>query len=342
LNVAQAREEAINFKADINKGEFPDVRKPNTLTFGALVEDHYAPYVTAHKKTGIESLIMLRVQFERFYSRTVASLTVADFEKWRSSRMLEKVKAASLNRYRAAVMSMLNWAVGVELIESNPITRFKPLKETDSEPIVRYLWDDERARIFAALEEREKHLFTLSPRTRGNAFADHFKPIVILALNTAIRRGSLLSLTWGDIDLNDRIITVRAANAKNSKTQRVRMNQVTFETLKAWRVQSADTSKDAYVFPSPRTGKPMHDCRSAWDNLMKAANVDNFRWHDMRHDAATRLRRKKTPLDVVQQTLGHASVKTTQRYARVGEDEISAAMELLDEDLHHVVKPNLD
>ena len=224
---------------------------------------------------------------------------------------------------------MLNWSVESKLLTVNPLSAWKPLKEDDSDPIIRSLSADERARLFEALDKREKRI---APSNGKDAFADHVKPIIILSLNTAIRRGSILSLTWRDIDFENRIITVRAANAKNSKTQRVPMNNTVVNTLAKWRKQFNDMSDDALVFPNPKTGKKMHDCRSAWDTLMQEAGIQNFRWHDMRHDTATRLRRKGTPLDVVQRSLGHASVKTTQRYAHIGPDEERAAMELLDDD----------
>jgi integrase len=218
------------------------------------------------------------------------------------------------------------------LIKANPLTKWKPLKEDDSDPIIRSLSDEERARLFAAIEERESRMLMAGGGKGHKTFADHVKPIIVLALNTAIRRGSILSLTWGDVDSENKIITVRAANSKNSKTQRVSMNKTAFNTLSSWRKQSPNVSADAYVFPNPKTGDRMRDCRTAWDGLMKAAKIENFRWHDMRHDVATRLRRKGTPLDVVQHNLGHASVRTTQRYAHVGPDEERAALELLDED----------
>jgi integrase len=333
MNAAEAREAATSFKAGILQGEYPSTKKPDTLTLGELIEGHYAPYAMTHKKTGVETLAILRAQFEQLYPSVVAGLAVADLEKWRSSRKLEGKKSASLNRYRTALLSALNWAAGDGLIEANPLSRWKPLKETDSDPIVRSLSDDERTRLYAALEEREKRLLASTPRAvASRAFADHLKPIVILSLNTAVRRGSILSLTWGDIDFENGIITVRAANAKNSKTQRVRMNKTAYDILEKWRKQSVDTSSAALVFPSPKTGREMYQCRHGWDNLKKSAHIENFRWHDMRHDVATRLRRKGVPLDVVQSNLGHASVKTTQRYAHIGPDEERAAMELLDED----------
>jgi integrase len=319
------------------KGVYLSTVKPDTLTLKDLIENHYALFVLAQKKTGRETLAMLQAQFEEFSPRVIASLTVADFEAWRLSRKEEGTKSASLNRYRSALMSALNWAVRTELIESNPLARWGPLDEADSDPIIRSLTDDERARLYEALERREERLLSFEQKTGNHhgaakSFADHVKPIILLALNTAIRRGSILSLTWGDVDFANMIITVRAANAKNSKTQRVPMNKTVQNVLEKWRGQSRDTSNDALLFPNAKTGEKMHDCRTAWETLMKDAGIENFRWHDMRHDVATRLRKKGTRLDTVQRNLGHASVKTTQRYTHIGPDEERAALELLDED----------
>jgi integrase len=328
MNVAQAREAATNFKSDLLRGNFPGKTEPAKLTLGKLIEVYYAPFVAAYKKSGVETLSILRAQYEQFYSRPVAELTVSDMENWRLSRKKDGVKSASLNRYRGAILSMLNWAVENNYIDDNPLRRFKCLKEYDSDPIIRYLATEERSRLMEALDGREKRLRGSSPSTSG--FADHLKPIVIVSLNTAIRRKGLLSLTWGDIDFNTGTITVKANSAKNSRTQQVPMNDEVANTLKAWRDQSADISRDAYVFPSPKGGM-MHDCRSAWEKVLKDANIDNFRWHDMRHDVATQLRKKGAPIDIVSKVLGHADLRMTQRYAHIGQDEVRLAVESLSE-----------
>ena len=84
----------------------------------------------------------------------------------------------------------------------------------------------------------------------------------------------------------------------------------------------------------------MHDCRSAWDNLLRDAGIEHFRFHDMRHDAATRLRKRGVAIDIVQKALGHSDLRMTQRYAHIGPEALQDAMELLCEKDEDSKAPN--
>ena len=66
---------------------------------------------------------------------------------------------------------------------------------------------------------------------------------------------------------------------------------------------------------------------NAWHKLRKRAGVVGFRFHDLRHDIASRLLRETGNLKLVQRALNHADIKTTVRYAHVRDDEVADAME---------------
>jgi site-specific recombinase XerD len=111
------------------------------------------------------------------------------------------------------------------------------------------------------------------------------------------------------------------------------MNKVAFDTLSQWKSQARRTSPGSLVFPSPQTGKKMGDCRTSWENLVKAANIENFRWHDMRHDFASQLVMKGVDLNAVRELLGHADMKMTLRYAHLAPNVKMKAVELLEDDV---------
>jgi integrase len=151
-----------------------------------------------------------------------------------------------------------------------------------------------------------------------------------LSLSTGIRRNSILSLEWRDVNFEDRTILVRADTSKSGKHYYAPMNKVVFDTLCRWKNQAKYISPGSLVFPSPQTGKKMGDCRTSWESLMKRAQINDFRWHDMRHDFASHLVMEGVDLNTVRELLGHADMKMTLRYAHLAPEAKMRAVELLE------------
>jgi integrase len=267
--------------------------------------------------------------------KEVAGITALEVEQWRMQyRRDQHTKAATLNRYVTTLKAALNWAAKHKIIAVNPLSGLESLDEEDSDRKVRYLSDAERERLFAALDAREAAMKTERanrnqfPDLTGVAFVDHLKPMVLVSLGTGIRRGSLFKLQWSDIDFQEGILTVRAISAKDKETLYIPMNGTVASTLRAWRDQTHGCG-DALVFPSPKTGGLLDNCRKSWGTLLKNADIKNFRWHDMRHDFASQLVMKGVDLNTVRELLGHADMKMTLRYAHLAPRVKKAAVEML-------------
>jgi site-specific recombinase XerD len=255
--------------------------------------------------------------FSEFFDTPVEDLTPLLIEQWRMKRREQGKKASSVNRTLADLKSALNWGYKRGIIDENPLARMSPLKETDSKSIVRFLKSDEREQLEMALIERDKRLQEKSGEPPRGEFWDYLRPAVLLSLNTGIRQGALFSLLWQDVDLEQQTITLRADNAKSGKTSRLPLSDDAADVLSAWKAQSENTGPDALIFPSPQTGEKMNDPRRAWESLMKAAKIENFRWHDMRHDFASQLVMKGVDLNIVRELMCHASLNMTMRYAHL-------------------------
>jgi integrase len=141
----------------------------------------------------------------------------------------------------------------------------------------------------------------------------------------------MLSLEWRDVDFASKTIMVRAATSKSGKQYYAPLNNLAYDTLTRWNKQSKHTAASNLVFPSSKTGKKMGDCRSSWEALMKKAEIENFRWHDMRHDFASQLVMKGIDLNTVRELMGHADLKMTLRYAHLAPEMKMRAVETLDE-----------
>ncbi|MDR0616992.1 MAG: tyrosine-type recombinase/integrase, partial [Synergistaceae bacterium] len=265
LTVAQAREAAKSFLARVALGE--DVVKKRTgPALGEYLEEHYFPWVQANRKTGAATAGMIKRSFGHLWNAQVKDISIVEIEKWRVEA-IKTHKAASINRELTAFRAALNWGFKRGLYDAHPLARLERLQERDSQPKVRFLAPDERERLMAALEGSEEYL----------------RKMVVISLNTGIRRGALFSLLWSDVDLDKRILTLRGEDAKNGRINYVPLNDTAYNAFKEWR----SASKGELVFPSPKTGKRMTDCQRVWASLMRASDIKNFRWHDMRHDVAT-------------------------------------------------------
>jgi integrase len=346
FTVAEAREAARKFLASIEKGEDPSAPPKTVLTLGGFVSGFYEPWVLDYRKSGKLTLAMIKANFEYLFDMPVENISVAIIEQWRAKKKKDNgVKASSLNRILTALKAAISWGVKRELIVNNPLVKIEPLSERDSVKKVRYLTDDERTRLMTALNEREEKIrqkrenhnewledreYDTLPNIKEGTFADHVKPIVILALSTGIRRSSLLSLEWRDVNFSARTIRVRALTDKNDKEYYVPMSDLAFDTLSRWHEQAKRTAPNSLVFPSPKTGKKMGNCDSAWDSLLKKARIENFRWHDMRHDFASRLVMRGVDLNTVRELLGHADLKMTLRYAHLAPGHKLQAIKLVD------------
>jgi integrase len=118
---------------------------------------------------------------------------------------------------------------------------------------VRYLSKNEATALRSALDARElkikqardsanrwreKRNYDTFPCLSDQTFADHLKPMVLISLNTGIRRGALLQLTWHDICFSKAILTIPGNISKSNKTRHIPLNQEALSTLQAWYEQS--------------------------------------------------------------------------------------------------------
>ncbi len=343
LTVAQAREQAKEFGARLIRGEVAKKEKSAPKTTLQNLLDVYEPWVLSSRRSGGATINMIRSAFGFLFERGIDQLTLIEIEKWRMERIQSGSKASTVNRLMTALQAMLNWGVKRNIIQANPFARLEHMQEHDSDAKVRYLSDDERSRLMTALDAREKKIrasrgnhnawlaergHALKPELDG-AYADYLKPMVLLSLNTGMRQGNLFSLVWGDVDFETRTMLLRAAVTKAGKTLRLPINSVAVDVLMAWKKQTANAAENALIFPSPISGGILSSVKRAWAAVLKEAGIENFRWHDMRHDFASQLVMQGVDLNVVRELLGHADMKMTMRYAHLAPSVKLQAVELL-------------
>ena len=344
LTLDQARTEATQYLAEARAHGEPlavtQGRRGATLpSLRDFIEDTYMPWFKAHHKGHEKTQHTLSNNFDPIMSQRLDAITGRDLEQIRTGWMQAGNKASTVNRKMGSISGVFSRAVEWEYIDTHPLAKLKQLK-VDSKGVIRYLAADEAKRLRDALDARQDEM--RAERESANTwrtdrhkepmpsllqlpFTDHLKPMVLVSLNTGIRRGELFDLKWSAVNFDTKTITVAGATTKTSDTRHIPMNKETIGALEAWKKQ---VSESPYVFPGQGGGR-FEDVKSAWLKLLERAQIDGFRWHDMRHDFASRLVMAGVPLNTVRDLMGHTDIKMTLRYAHLAPGTKAAAVELI-------------
>ena len=149
----------------------------------------------------------------------------------------------------------------------------------------------------------------------------YLKPIVICALQTGMRRGEIFNLKWENIDFE--LGYIELLKTKTGKARKIPISTSLREVLENIKPISE------YVFINPQTNKPYTDIHNSFGTVLEKANIQSFRFHDLRHTVATRLVEKGIDLVVVKEILGHSKIDTTMRYAHAVPKRKLEAIEVL-------------
>lgn len=338
LKLDEAREKAREYLASAVLGEDPmeERKAAKAFTFEAFINERYSPWISSHQKHPGETLRRLKLFYPILGNKKLPEIDAWAIERFRSQR-LKEVKAITVNHDIDVLRAALNRAIDWNLLDAHPMRTVKRSK-VDSDAPVRYLSEDEDKRLREALDAREarrrqdRERFNQWRRARGykefpqfsdDTFTDHLKPMVLLDINTGLRRGELFNLQWPDINWVNRMLTVVGATAKSGKTRHIPLNDEAFTVLHKWHEQR--NSKSELVFPSHDGGR-MDNISTSWERLMKNAKIENFRFHDLRHDFASKLVMAGVDLNTVRELLGHSDIKMTLRYAHLAPTKLAAAV----------------
>ncbi len=212
--------------------------------------------------------------------------------------------AATVNRYLALLSHACTTAVREwEWMESNPLRSVKRLKEPPGR--VRYLDDEERDRLFAAVKASDH---------------PYLNVITLIAMTTGARRGEIFGLRWRDIDLNARRAVLN--KTKNSERRSLALvGQVVDELTKHRKVRSL--TNDFLFMPN---GGRSFEFRSAWNKALQDAEITDFRFHDLRHCCASYLAMNGATTTEIAAVLGHKTLTMVKRYSHLTEQHVHSVV----------------
>lgn len=149
------------------------------------------------------------------------------------------------------------------------------------------------------------------------------RPIVITCLHTGLRKTNVTKMRWEHVHIKDNMIKIPWGSMKGGKFHEAPMSA----TVKA--MLESLPRKSEYVITNCN-GKPYNNISKAFHNAMTAANIEDFRLHDLRHTFASQLYLNGTDIFTISGLLGHSSLKMTAKYTHVNKDAAIKTVAIMD------------
>jgi integrase len=338
VRLTDAKNWGKNTESAIKEGRYFKTAEAQKHTLGELIDRYIRDVLPTKPNEGGAQKQQLEWFKDEIGAYTLADVTPAKIVECRDKLLLsispktkKPLAPASVVRYMAALSHAFTIAVNEwGWLEDSPMRKVK--KPTLPRGRIRFLSEDtigadgktidgERTRLLKACEKSENpYLYT----------------VVVLALSTGMRQGEIMGLTWDDVDLHQGRITL--LETKNGEIRVVPLVGKALDLLKAKdkarseeKVRRIDTnllfpSKVKKSNPKVKKSKPM-DLRAPWLSALKKAKIEDFRFHDLRHSAASYLAMNGASLAEIAEVLGHKTLQMVKRYAHLSEAHTTSVVE---------------
>lgn len=148
---------------------------------------------------------------------------------------------------------------------------------------------------------------------------------VVIALSTGMRKGEILNLKWGNIHWEHQEIFI-----ETSKTGESRFVPLVGHALKTLQNRFKGENENCLIFSSKKNSTKKLDIRKRWESALKKAEIKNFRYHDLRHTAASYLAMCGASPFEIAMILGHKSLQTTKKYTHLSKSHMQKTALSLD------------
>lgn len=317
----QTRRGAQEFESQVRLELATTAKTPGRVEAPRLADfadEWLAAYVAVHNKpsTMVRNQAILRRHLIPFFgNRRLDEIDRRVIEAFNVDRRAAGLNNGSINTHLTVLHKMMRTAQEWERLDAVPRVRLLPYEQGGFD----WLRPAEAGALLDAAAGLGRRWYTL----------------FLLALRTGLRRGEIFALHWREVDFDARQITVKhtewrggLVSPKSGKVRVVPMAADLVAALRRWR----EESRGALVFAG-RDGRIMRrtgNANRALERALSRAGLRHVRFHDLRHTFASHLVLKGQPLRVVQLLMGHHSVTVTERYAHVGDEQLAAAVDVLD------------
>lgn len=297
-----------------DKGELGKPRlNLSQIMLSELVERYLQTVVPIKKSAKTETIVLEAFLRHRICKKSLDKLTTADFAKYRDER-LQKVVSATVKRQLNPIHHMFEiarheWDIP---LRANPLDKLS-LNYIDRRR-ERRLKPDEKQRLLEGARQLQNPYISI---------------VIEWALETAMRRGEIVSLTWGQVDLERRSVTI--LESKNGHSRVFPLTSKAFSLLHD-NLPERWTDTD-YVFPI--TGNAI---RLAWCRLTRSLNIEDLHFHDLRHEAISSFFEIGLTVPEVAKISGHKDTRMLMRYAHADHTAIAIKLGTLRDEKNNDVR----
>jgi integrase len=313
LKLSDAKEwgRTVELKADRNELS-PNKKTLDSITLAELVERYRDTVVPSLKGAARETITLNAFLRQPMCRKTLAELTTVDFANYRDEQ-LKTVTAKSLQRMLSPISRMFRIAADEwEIPVRSPLAKLR-LKVVDNKR-QRRLGPGELDLLLSFAG----HPYQTGRNLKAVRSRNPYLPLVIeFAVETALRRGEMLALRWTQVSLQQRSATI--LEAKNGHSRVIPLSSKAVIVLEFSRmIEPVDRDR---VFPVSANG-----FRLSWERLVKRAEIDDLHFHDLRHEAISRLFELGLTAPEVASISGHRTVSQLFRYAHPNHANVRAKM----------------
>jgi integrase len=303
--LTDARRWAQRTEADMRDGRYFSDTAAKRHTIADLI-DRYRKTIVPQKRPNTIAAQRSHLNWwdERVGHMRLADMTPAVIVEHRDL-LRQTFGPATTNRYlstlsHAFTVALREW----EWLDDTPFRRVS--KQQEPRGRVRFLSDSERQCLLDACHQSDH---------------PHLYIIVVSALSTGARKMEILTLRWDNVDLQRGMITLH--DTKNKERRSLPLAGLALQLVRDHaRVRRIDTD---LVFPREDGLAPV-DIRKAWETARSKAEIADFRFHDLRHSAASYLAMNGASLAEIAEVLGHKTLAMVKRYAHLSEQHTAGVV----------------
>jgi len=284
---------------DEGKAAKPDKRESSWSTDKSRLNRHVLPLIGKMRAQDLT-----RADIERMQAKIAAGGTAADVRTGARGRAIVTGGPLVASGCVTTLSAMLSWGVLQGHLQTNAAKGIRKVQP-------------DRREQFLSLKQARALLATLTKLAEARTIPPAHAAILRLLLYTGARKSEILGLSWGEVDFEHRQIRLPRSRAK-AGVRTILLNDLAVAEL------ARQPQTGPFVFPSLKKGREGHTIglHKTWRTVRKAAGIEAFRIHDLRHSFASFAAGMGEPLQVIGKALGHADPQTTQIYAHLTDDPV--------------------